>query len=121
MMIYKKVARAPDDAALEEARREIADRFGEPPPAVGRLIAYARLRAAAERLGVTSLTRQAGRVHVRFAENAPVDPGRLLAFVRERSGASFSPARVLTLPAPEGDTLLPALNDLLPRFAAVAS
>ena len=32
MMIYKKVARAPDDAALEETRREIADRFGEPPP-----------------------------------------------------------------------------------------
>ena len=56
------------------ARREIADRFGEPPPAVGRLIAYARLRAAAERLGVTSLTRQAGRVHVRFAEDAPRRP-----------------------------------------------
>ncbi len=121
MMIYKKVARASDDAALEEARREIADRFGEPPPVVGRLIAYARLRAAAERLGVTSLTRQAGRVHVRFAENAPVDPERLLAFVRQRPGASFSPARVLTLPAPEGDALLPALNDLLPLFARAAA
>jgi hypothetical protein len=29
--------------------REIADRFGEPPPAVRRLIEYARLRARAER------------------------------------------------------------------------
>jgi transcription-repair coupling factor (superfamily II helicase) len=117
MMIYKKVARASDDAALEETRREIADRFGDPPPAVSRLIEYARLRARAERLGITSITRQAGRVHVRFAESAPVDAERLLAFVGERPGASFSPARVLAFPAPEGEALLPALNALLPLFA----
>ncbi len=120
MMIYKKVARASDDAALEEARREIADRFGEPPPSVGRLIEYARLRSRAERLGVTSITRQAGRVHVRFAESAPIDPERLLAFVRERPGASFSPARVLSFPAGAGDDFLPALSALLPSFARAA-
>ena len=117
MMIYKKVARATDDAALEETRREIADRFGEPPPAVGRLIEYARLRTRAERLGVTSITRQAGRIHVRFAEGAPVDPERLMAFVRERPGASFSPARVLAFPAPESESVLPGLVALLPLFA----
>ncbi len=118
MMIYKKVARAGDDAALAETRREIADRFGEPPPQVDRLIEYARLRARAERLGVTAITRQAGRIHVRFAEDAPVDPQRLLAFVRERPGSGFSPARVLSFPAPAGDGLLPALIGLLPEFAA---
>ena len=117
MMIYKKVARASDDAALEETRREIADRFGEPPAAVGRLIEYARLRARAERLGVTSITRQAGRIHVRFAEGAPVDADRLLEFVRERPGASLSPARVLAFPAPEGEAVLPALIELLPLLA----
>jgi transcription-repair coupling factor (superfamily II helicase) len=117
MMIYKKVARAPDDAALEETRREIADRFGEPPAAVARLIDYARLRARAERLGVTSITRQAGRIHVRFAEGARVDPERLLEFVRERRGASLSPARVLAFPSPEGEAVLAALIELLPLFA----
>ncbi len=116
MMIYKKVARAADDAALEETRREIADRFGEPPAAVGRLIEYARLRARAERLGVTSITRQAGRIHVRFAEGARVDAERLLEFVRQRPGASLSPARVLAFPAPEGEAVLPALIELLPLF-----
>jgi transcription-repair coupling factor (superfamily II helicase) len=35
MMIYKKVARARDDRALEETRQEIADRFGEPPERCG--------------------------------------------------------------------------------------
>ena len=121
MMIYKKVARAQDDAALEETRREIADRFGEPPAAVSRLIEYARLRSRAERLGVTSITRQAGRIHVRFAEGAPVDADRLLEFVRERKGASLSPARVLAFPAPEGEAVLPVLIELLPLFARVAA
>ncbi len=116
MMIYKKIARAGDDAALEETRREIADRFGEPPPAVRRLVDYARVRARAERLGVTAITRQAGRVHLRFAEDAAVDAERLLAVVRRTPGSSLSPARVLTLPSPEGDALLAALIELLPSL-----
>jgi transcription-repair coupling factor (superfamily II helicase) len=116
MMIYKKIARAPDEAALEETRREIADRFGEPPPAVGRLVEYARLRLQAMRLGVTSITRQAGRIHLRFAEGASIDVDRLLDFVRRSPGASFSPARVLAFAAPTGDALLAGLLELLPRF-----
>ena len=116
MMIYKKVARARDDAALEETAREIADRFGEPPPPVRRLVSYSRLRARAERLGVTSVTRQSGKVHVRFAEDAPVDLDRLLDMVRRTPGAVFSPARLLTLPSPAGDAVLPALISWFEEF-----
>ncbi|MFI5403277.1 MAG: TRCF domain-containing protein [Planctomycetota bacterium] len=94
----------------------MADRFGDPPPVVSRLIEYGRLRTRAERLGITSMTRQAGRVHVRFVENAPVDAERLLEFVRETPGSSLSPARVLSFPAPAGDALLEGLLALLPRF-----
>jgi transcription-repair coupling factor (superfamily II helicase) len=109
MMVYKKVARARDDAALEETLGEIADRFGEPPEAVGRLVDYSRLRLRAERLGITAVTRQAGRAHVRFSEKAAVDGERLLELVRRTPGATLSPARVLSLPAPRGDELLSAL------------
>ena len=116
MMIYKKVARAKGDAELEEARREIADRFGEPPPSVGRLIEYSRLRNRAERLGVTSMTRQAGRVHLRLAEDARVDPESLTALVRGTAGASLSPAGILSFPAPSGDELLAALLSWLARL-----
>jgi transcription-repair coupling factor (superfamily II helicase) len=122
MMIYKKVARAADDAALEETAREIADRFGVPPEALRRLYEYARLRLLAERMGVTSITRQAGRVHVRFGERAAVDPARVLEVVRANPGTALSPGGVLTLPAPEAARLLPALRQLLlavePRAAA---
>ncbi len=116
MMIYKKVARAGDDAALEETAREIADRFGEPPEALRRLYEYARLRLSAERIGVTAITRQAGRVHVRFSERAAVDPDRALEVVRSTPGSSLTPGGVLALPAPESDRLLPALRGLLERI-----
>lgn len=113
MMIYKKVARARDDRALEETRQEIADRFGEPPDSVRRLIEFGRVRTRAERLGITAITRQAGKVHVRFAEDARIDPARLMALARDVRGASLSPNRVLTLPAPEGDAILGFLMRLM--------
>jgi transcription-repair coupling factor (superfamily II helicase) len=116
MMIYKKVARAKGDAELEDARREIADRFGEPPPSVGRLIEYSRLRNRAERLGVTSMTRQAGRVHLRLAEDARVDAERLTALVRGTAGAALSPAGILSFPAPSGDALLAVLLSWLTQL-----
>jgi transcription-repair coupling factor (superfamily II helicase) len=109
MMIYKKIARAKDDRELEETRREIADRFGEPPEALGRLVEYSRLRNRAERLGVTAVTRQAGRIHLRLADDARVDGERLAALVGQTSGATLSPGGVLSFPAPAGDELLPAL------------
>jgi transcription-repair coupling factor (superfamily II helicase) len=119
MMIYKKIARARDDAALEETAREIADRFGEPPEPVRRLVAYSRLRARAERLRVTSITRQAGQVHLRFAEDAPIDPERLMDFVARRRGARLSPGRVLSLPSPAGDAVLTELVTWFEEFEGV--
>ena len=122
MMIYKKIARAGDDAALAETTREVADRFGEPPRQVRRLVEYARLRSRAENLGITAITRQAGKVHVRFAEDARVDADRLLDVVRRTPGSSLSPTRVLSLPAPsEGDELLAGLIRLLPTLERSAA
>ncbi len=118
MMIYKKIARAKDDRELEETEREIADRFGEPPDVVRRLAAYSRLRSRAERMGVTSITRQAGQVHVRFAEDARVDHDRLLAFVRQTRGAKLSPARVLSAPSPPGDAVVYDLSTWLAEVSA---
>jgi transcription-repair coupling factor (superfamily II helicase) len=121
MMIYKKIARARDDAALEETAREITDRFGSPPPAVGRLISYSRLRQRAERLGVTSLTRQAEKVHVRFAPDAAVDGAHLAALVSRTRGAKLSPGNVLSLPSPAGEAVLPELLDFLEEIGRKAA
>jgi transcription-repair coupling factor (superfamily II helicase) len=116
MMIYKKVARARDETALSETLAEITDRFGVPPPAVGRLAAYARIRMRAEGLGIQSVTSQAGRFHLRLSEDASVDPARLLELVRSVPGAAFTPGRVLTLPAPGGEEQPAALLSYLARL-----
>ena len=117
MMIYKKIARARDEKALSETLTEIADRFGEPPPAVARLAAYARIRMRAEYLGVQSVTSQAGRV-------APAFRGGRRASTRSASSSSCARRRarrspragVLTLPAPPGGELPAALLAWLARL-----
>ncbi len=53
------------------------------------------------------------RTAVRFSEDAPVDPACLMALARDVRGASLSPNRVLTLPAPEGDAILGFLMRLM--------
>jgi transcription-repair coupling factor (superfamily II helicase) len=121
MMIYKKIARARDERVLSETLTEIADRFGSPPPAVERLAAYARIRMRAEALGVQSVTAQAGRLHLRLAPDAAVDPERLLELVRSVPGATFTPGRVLTLPAPRGAEMPAALLSYLERLQGKAA
>jgi transcription-repair coupling factor (superfamily II helicase) len=117
MMIYKKIARSADERALSETLAEIADRFGPPPPAVERLASYARIRHRAESLGIHAVTAQAGRVHLRLAEDTAVDPDRLLGLVQSTPGASLTPARVLSLPAPRGEELPAALLSWLERLS----
>ena len=121
MMIYKKIARARDEKALTDTLSEIADRFGEPPPAVARLADYARIRMRAEHLGVHSVTSQAGRVHLRLTEGASIDPESLLELVRATPGAALTPGGVLTLPAPPGGELPGAVLSWLARLGRRAA
>jgi len=116
MMIYKKIARAREEKTLSETLTEITDRFGAPPAAVGRLADYARIRWRAEALGVQSVTNQAGRVHIRLAEDAAVDPDGLLELVRSTPGAALSPGRVLSLPSPRSSELPAVLLAWLARL-----
>ncbi len=71
---------------------------------------------------MTSVTRQAGRVHLRLAEDARVDGEQLAALVRGTSGAALSPAGLLSFPAPPPEslisTLLAWMNELERREAA---
>ena len=50
-----------------------------------------------------------------------MDAERILDLVRSTPGASLSPARVLTVPAPDGDALLAGLIALLPALAREAA
>ncbi|WP_426507998.1 transcription-repair coupling factor [Dactylosporangium sp. McL0621] len=62
--IYRKIAGAKDDTALDEIVAEMRDRYGEPPLPVANLLAVARFRFLARAYGLTDVSLQ-GK-HVRF-------------------------------------------------------
>ncbi|MGQ0760391.1 MAG: transcription-repair coupling factor [Acidobacteriota bacterium] len=94
---YKRVSSARDEEALTAIRAETEDRYGRIPESVEHLFAYARLRQAAEDVGVVSIDRAPGGIAVKLSEKARVAPEKLLEMVRVREGASFTPSGVLRL------------------------
>ena len=66
--LYRRLARARTDGDIAAFRQEVTDRFGPMPPSVRRLVEVAELRLAAEEAGVSSISREEGRLVVRFGE-----------------------------------------------------
>jgi transcription-repair coupling factor (superfamily II helicase) len=62
--IYRKIAGAKDDVALDEIVAEMKDRYGEPPLPVANLLAVARFRFLARAYGLADVSLQ-GK-HIRF-------------------------------------------------------
>ena len=97
LAVYRKVATAADEPALAAALEEVADRYGPLHPSLTRLAEYGRARVRASGLGVEAIDREASRLVMRFGEDTPLDPGRLVEFVRSRPGVALTPAGVLRL------------------------
>jgi transcription-repair coupling factor (superfamily II helicase) len=64
--LYRRLARARSAGDLAAFRQEVTDRFGPMPASVTRLVEVAELRLAAEAAGVSSISREEGRLVVRF-------------------------------------------------------
>jgi len=97
LRIYKRIASVSSDAQREEVRREIEDRFGPPPPAVENLLDYAVLRALAEKLLVASIDRRGDQLAIKFYDDTPLGPERLVKLIRKRRGMRLDPTGVLWL------------------------
>src|SRR5215475_10084075 len=94
---YKRVSSARNEDALAAIRAEIEDRYGRIPETVDDLFNYARLRQAAELVGVVSIDRIKEGIAIKLAEKARVAPEKLLELVRHRDSANFAPTGVLRL------------------------
>jgi transcription-repair coupling factor (superfamily II helicase) len=94
---YKRVSSARDEEALSAIRAETEDRYGRIPEPVDDLFDYARLRQAAESIGVVSIDRIREGIAIKLAEKARVAPDKLMELIRVREGASFTPNGVLRL------------------------
>jgi transcription-repair coupling factor (superfamily II helicase) len=95
LRIYKRIAAVTSDAERAEVRRELEDRFGPPPPAVENLLDYAVLKALAEKLLVASVDRRGEQVAIKFYDDTPLGPERLVKLIRKRRGMRLDPTGVV--------------------------
>jgi transcription-repair coupling factor (superfamily II helicase) len=100
---YKRVSSARDEDALSAIRAETEDRYGRIPEPVEALFDYARLRQAAELVGVISIDRTREGIAIKLAEKARVAPEKLMELLRLREGANFTPGGVLRLELNEAE------------------
>jgi transcription-repair coupling factor (superfamily II helicase) len=111
---YKRIAGISGDAAAEEMRQELEDRFGPLPAGVRNLLEYAVLKGLAEQLQVATVERRGAQVAVRFHEQTALPPEHLVRVVRERRDLRLEPAGLLWMEVPGGaDGALAALKSVL--------
>ena len=97
LRIYKRISSVSSDAQRNEVRRELEDRFGPPPPSVENLLDYAVLKALAERLLVSNVDRRGDQIAMKFYDDTPLGPERLVKLIRKRKGMRLDPTGVLWL------------------------
>ena len=121
LVLYKKISSAAGEEDLGRIREEIRDLYGEIPRPAENLLALAAVRLMADRLQIRAIDYAGGRVQIRFAEDAPVDPQSLVRLASSRSGLSLLPSGVLRLQLDGSDgspgTIRPAVDQW--RIAAV--
>ena len=109
---YKRISSAESEDVLIQIHAEIEDRYGRIPRAVDRLFAYARLRKTAEQMGLVSIDKTADSVAIKLGENARVSPEKLMQFLAENEGSSFSPSGIVRVKIENEEAIGVAANAL---------
>ena len=84
LLLYKRISHAADQAALDELKREMIDRFGLLPVPVQNLFAVHRLRLLAERLGIARIDVAAGGGVLEFNTDTPVDGMQIIQLIQQQ-------------------------------------
>jgi len=114
---YKRIAEAGSSEQAQTILSELADRYGQPPEAVGHLLQYSVLKTLAQQIGIEHIDRRQGVLNVKFHGESKVDPARLMALVSNTRGAQFTPAGVLRLPV-DGPSSADGILDFLKQRLA---
>jgi len=81
LSLYKQLSSARDDDELGALRGDLLDRYGPLPDAAQNLLEVIRLKIRCRKLGVLAIDVKNGELQLRLAENAPVDPSRLVRVI----------------------------------------
>jgi transcription-repair coupling factor (superfamily II helicase) len=121
LRLYKKIAGASSEKALDEVRAEMEDRYGTPPDATVYLLEAGLIRLECERMGIAQVDRKRAELQIRFMENAAVDPQHLMRMVARNAkrGAQFTPQGLLKYPlaATRSDEVLLEIHEVLAQLA----
>lgn len=116
---YKRIADTHSDEQARKVVDEFADRYGPVPEAVRLLVDFARLKSAAQKLGVEAVDRRQGFLNIKFHQQSKIEPARLMELVRSSQGAQFTPAGVLRLPVPSQPDPASLLSHLKDKLASL--
>src|SRR5262249_47246304 len=119
LRMYKRIAGISGVEEHQQVRQELEDRYGNLPPQVRNLLDYARLKLAARPLRINSIERKRDFVHIKFPQDAAVEPQRLMEFVAGHNGAQFTPTGVLTFRAAPGAAALVEVGRALEELSSV--
>src|SRR5262249_3931372 len=81
--LYKRIAAADSDAALDELTAEIYDRFGPLPAVAQSLLRIAKLKLLARGIGVRRLDLGAQGGTGTFEQRNPIDPGTVVRMIQK--------------------------------------
>ncbi|MDQ0708068.1 transcription-repair coupling factor (superfamily II helicase) [Arthrobacter woluwensis] len=96
---YRKLAAAHTEAAIDEVRDELVDRYGEPPAPVVNLLDVARFRVAARAVGLTDVAVQGN--FIKFAP-AALPESKTMRLSRMYPGSQIKPAlNAVLIPKPK--------------------
>ncbi|OLL75649.1 Transcription-repair coupling factor [Pseudonocardia sp. Ae168_Ps1] len=96
--VYRKIAEAPDDAALSAIVEELTDRYGEPPTPVRNLLEVARFRQLCRRLGVREVASAGTQLRIgplQLPDSAQLRLRRLYPKAQYKAAA-----QIVTVPKP---------------------
>ncbi|HEX4619167.1 MAG TPA: TRCF domain-containing protein, partial [Steroidobacteraceae bacterium] len=123
LSLYKRIAAAESDAALDELNAELYDRFGPLPPAAVSLIRIAKLKLTARALGVRRIDLGPQGGSVLFEEGTTVDPASLVRLIQKsaREYRLEGPQRLrISRQMPTDHARFDYAGELLGRLAAAA-
>jgi transcription-repair coupling factor (superfamily II helicase) len=96
--VYRKIAEAGDQAALDAIVEELTDRYGEPPAAVRNLLAVAAFRQTCRDLGVAEVAVAGTQIRIGPVE---LPDSAQLRLKRLHPKANYKPAaRAVLVPKP---------------------
>jgi transcription-repair coupling factor (superfamily II helicase) len=84
LRLYKRIASAPDPAALTDLQTEMIDRFGPLPSPAQVLFKVAALKLRTAPIGIARLEIAANGGLVQFSEDHQIDPARVITLVQRQ-------------------------------------